>query len=243
MLSLRQGVVYVVRASLDAAWPLARPEQSLLTEPELHGVGRLRFPAHRRHAARSRAYLRSLLGEIRREDPQKVPIATGPTGKPYCRDGPAFNVSHSGGHLLIALSRTGRLGVDIEIMNELPEMDGVMASHFSSGERSRILQHTPGQRLKAFYRCWTRKEALVKALGGGLTLPLHQFSVDVDARKGNVLLAMDLPGTTLQAWRILPLEAPDGLAAALAHDTPETAVVELDWQPFGSPGRNRQAPV
>jgi phosphopantetheinyl transferase len=90
-----------------------------------------------------------------------------------------FNVSHSSGWAIYALG-LGEVGVDLEFVRPIPEMQALVDQYLSVAERSGFGSVPDDQELKAFYNCWTRKEAYVKVLGGGLFIPLDQFDVSVD---------------------------------------------------------------
>lgn len=216
MLALRADAVHLVHQRLDALWTAPLPSEACLTGDERRHVARLRFPHLRRRAERSRALLRLVLGAIRGEPPLAVPIRTGGYGKPWCPGGPAFNVSHADEDWLLALTPEGRLGVDIERVRPLDDLDAVAGMNFSEREREALARVPQAVRLRAFYRCWTRKEALVKAMGGGLNLPLQQFSVTMTGGGGNCLTELWLPGESQAAWQILPALDTDGRVAAVA---------------------------
>ncbi|MCC5858720.1 MAG: 4'-phosphopantetheinyl transferase superfamily protein [Ectothiorhodospiraceae bacterium] len=218
MLALRADAVHLVQQRLDAPWAAPLPAEAYLTGAERRRVDRLRFPHLRRRAARSRALLRLLLGAVRGESPHAVPIALGEQGKPRCPGGPAFNLSHADEDWLLALTPDGRLGVDLERVRPLDDLDAVAGMNFSQRELEALTRVPEASRLRAFYRCWTRKEALVKAMGGGLSLPLQQFSVAVTGGERNCLTELSLPGESLTAWRVLPALDTDDRVAAVALD-------------------------
>ena len=90
-----------------------------------------------------------------------------------------FNLAHSGGLALLAVTRSGAVGIDIERIRPLPDYDRIMRSFFSTAESEAILALPPADQLQAFFTCWTRKEAYLKATGDGITVPLDRFSVAI----------------------------------------------------------------
>ena len=146
-------------------------------------------------------------------------------GKPYL-DGRitgrdiAFNVSHSHGLALVALALGGRLGVDLEkVRPEVAWRD--LAKRYFSVAECRALQRYPEEDGRnAFFACWTRKEAFVKALGAGVSYGLGGFDVSVDPMEDYAALTLRSPDENAGGWLIRSLPVPAGYAAALALDRP-----------------------
>ena len=127
-------------------------------------------------------------------------------GRPWA-EGVAFNVSHSGEVGLIAVAAAGRrVGIDVQQIRETTDFTALAARFFHPDEAAAI-----GDRRDAFFRCWTRKEAVVKALGLGLQHPLGSFVVDVDAQGPQ-------PVEALSGMWVAGLDIDDGYAAAIAAD-------------------------
>jgi 4'-phosphopantetheinyl transferase len=128
----------------------------------------------------SRAALRAALGGCLRICPSRVALAYGSHGKP-CVPGQRlrFNLSHSGDRALIALALESEVGVDLEQIRPIAERDDIASRYFSLEERRDLLSLAPRERDRAFFTCWTRKEAYVKAAAAGLSLALNSFRVTV----------------------------------------------------------------
>ncbi len=115
--------------------------------------------------------LRRLLGTYLKCDPLAISFRFGPAGKPELQlSGPPlhFNISRSAGLGLFAFTFAGPVGVDIERITPMPELEMIIQSHFTPGERSSLDRLPPNERLLAFFQAWTLKEAIVKATGVGL---------------------------------------------------------------------------
>jgi 4'-phosphopantetheinyl transferase len=157
--------------------PLSVPAEDI---PALRGVlsagereraDRFQLPADRRRFTVSRYALRSVLGDCSRLAPRSLEFRYGRQGKPYLdRPGaPHFNLSHSGELALIAVCRDEPVGVDVEYALRAPDvMYELVDAHFSPADRRQLLALPVQSHRDAFFRCWTRKEALIKALGVGL---------------------------------------------------------------------------
>lgn len=164
------------------------------------------FPLHRRRFARGRSLLRGVLGEALGIDAARVAFSYNPQGRPEVA-GLHFNVSHTENQLLIALG-PAPLGVDIEASRRLDDQRGVARTAFSPAELA-AWDGTPG----AFYRLWTRKEALMKAHGLGFVMDSRSFTLSL------------APGPQVhEGFTILDLAAPAGFHAALAFAGGEPAL-------------------
>lgn len=125
-----------------------------------------------------RGMLRWLLGEYLNQPPQAIQLTYGERGKPALPDHPLqFNLAHSEGLALYGFMQSSTLGVDLEAVHPLPDMELVARSHFSPVERHDLFSLPATEQTTAFYRCWTRKEAYIKAESSGLYLPLDSFDV------------------------------------------------------------------
>lgn len=193
--------------------------RSILSSEELQRADRFRFENLKHSYTRSRGSLRLLLAHYLGRPPKEIELTCRPEGKPILRNSSRidFNVSHSGQMALYAFTVRCELGVDVEQLRKLDKPESIAARFFSTAEASELLSLTPEQRGLAFFRCWTRKEAYVKAVGDGLAIPLDRFQVTllpgVPARF--VQLAGDM-GTAAD-WTLDHLELAPGYLGALAY--------------------------
>lgn len=151
---------------------------------ELTRAERFRFDEDRARFVGSHAALRRILARYAGCDPSEIQFCVDPRGRPELKspvDGLRFSLSHSGALALVAVARGMQVGVDVERIVYKSDLDGV-ARHFFSADEVRVLESIDdaARRLRAFYACWTRKEACLKACGVGLGVPLSSFTVDVD---------------------------------------------------------------
>jgi 4'-phosphopantetheinyl transferase len=186
-----------------------------LSPSERERAARYRVEPARRSFVAARVALRRVLGERLGLAPADVPLADGDLGRPGVAGGRvSFNVSHSGAIGLIAVADgERRVGVDVEQVRPDTDFPVLAERFFHPAEAAAI-----GDRRDAFFRCWTRKEAVVKALGLGLTHPLDGFVVDVDATEPHAVEGV--AGLTVTGLPIDP-----GYAAGLAADAP----LEYAW--------------
>ncbi len=155
------------------------PFAGLLSAAERDRLGRFRFADHRRRFQIGHGSLRWILAGYLGAEPAAIEFTAGPRGKPYLRDGGLFfNLSHSGKLALIAVARV-EVGVDVEKVRRLESLTEIARRHFAPREFAALDALDGAARELAFYRCWTRKEAYIKALGEGLAMSLDSFEVSL----------------------------------------------------------------
>jgi 4'-phosphopantetheinyl transferase len=195
--------------------------EAMLDPAERGRAGRFRFESDRAVFVLGRGWLRFLLGRLTGVRPDAVSLAVAEHGKPFLPVGPggpapAFNLSHSGDLALIAVAAGGRLGVDVERIDPDRDVDPIADRFFSAREAATLAVLAPSLRRRAFYACWTRKEAYLKALGRGLSIPLKSFSVSLDPGEAPELLESD---GGVGGWWLEDVSPSPSFAAALAGDT------------------------
>lgn len=223
---LEPGHVHVWDVDLERPADEVARFEALLPEAEARRAARQPFEARRRDLVLSGVALRSILAAHLDVDPRSVRFVADPGGKPRLDPGwnatpLSFNLSHSRGRALIALSPGREVGVDVERLRRDLPIERLAARFFSPREIA-ALRATPDPiRPAAFFACWTRKEAFVKATGAGIfRQPLQSFAVSVEPGSGPVPLVM--PGHAQEAgrWRLESLDAGPGYAAAVAVEGP-----------------------
>jgi 4'-phosphopantetheinyl transferase len=219
---LKKGEVPVWTAELDnlTETRLGQLARSLSRDENQRAV-RFRFERDRNRFVVCRGVLREILGTYLQRDPEKIDFYYGPQGKPYLDEPNGhtleslyFNVSHSSDRAIYALGM-GEVGVDLEFVKPIPEMQALVDHYFSVAERNAFGSVPPDLKLKAFYSCWTRKEAYVKACGGGFLIPLDQFDVSVDPElPARLVCVQGTPGDQLP-WSLHGFDLSTEAVAAL----------------------------
>ena len=164
--------------------PANNDPPSVLSPDEVERAGRFHFPEHRARYERARSGLRCIVGIYTGRDPRSIQFEYGPHGKPELGNGGRlhFNLSHSGDLAVIGLALDSPIGVDVEQIRPVPELEGVASRFFRLEEAESILRWSGEERIKAFFRIWTRKEAMLKLTGEGLRRPLNTLlSADTEA--------------------------------------------------------------
>ena len=190
----------------------------LLSLDERERASRFKFDKDRRRFVVARAALRTLLGRYLHVHGSEIKFLYGSKGKPYLGGAqnakPRFNVSHSGEFALIAFTDDEPVGVDIELIHEMDDAESVVRRFFSPVEVEQWMGLPARLRSRAFFDCWTRKEAYVKAVGDGLSMPLDRFAVAF--RPGDSPTIAFLDANPDRQWSLFDLTPAPGYAGALA---------------------------
>jgi 4'-phosphopantetheinyl transferase len=162
-----------------------------------------------------------ILGRYIGVDPKELRFIHGKHGKPTldcltANGSIQFNMSHSEGLALFGFARDHEIGVDIEFIRDIPEMDRI-AEQFFSNKESGVFRSLPESKKKeAFFNCWTRKEAFIKAIGDGLYQPLDMFEVSLRPGEPARLLSIDGDSRRASRWLIQDIKPAPGFTAAFA---------------------------
>lgn len=227
-ISLPENVVHVWKARLDVPATSIPALQWVLSAEEVARAQRFYFERDRRRWIVARSLLRQLLGRYTQTDPRLISFDLNTYGKPALAS-PArhtalrFNVSHSAELVLYAFAWRRQLGVDVEYMRPAIEYDEIARHSFSPFEQKALAGLSGEEKHEAFYRCWTRKEAYIKARGMGLSLPLDLFDVSLLPGEPAALLCSREDPQEVQRWSMRLLEPGPGYAGALM-------VEGTDWQ-------------
>lgn len=219
-LPLRAGEVHLWRVDLAATADGEPRWLEILSSDEQARAARFHFARDRRRFATTRALLRIVLASYLGSEPQELVFSYSEKGKPFLEpqsrdDRLEFNVSHSGELALMAFSRERQLGVDVEQIRENLDPASIARRYFSQNEQKQLAALEPTERYGGFFRCWTRKEAYIKARGDGLSLSLDSFDVSLAPGDHNALLSSRADGTEVTGWSLQDLSVAGQYAAAL----------------------------
>lgn len=197
----------VVTASMDPPDDEVAELAELLDDGERTRAARFSFDEPRRRFIVSRGRLRRTLQSLGAGDAAALRFVTGAHGKPTLVDGALrFNVSHSDDLWVCAVSRDREIGIDVERRRPDRPFDRLAARFFSPPEAEQVLALEGEERMAAFYRCWTRKEAWLKARGFGISIPLDSFQVTVAAGEEPRLVASAGEPGEERRWRFASLD-------------------------------------
>lgn len=223
---LAEDEVHVWRVVLDlGAAELARLEATLSPE-EAARAARLRFEPDRRGFLAAHGALRDILARYLGADPARLEFRRAAFGKPALAPacGAAwlrFNLSHSHGLALCAVARHREVGVDVERIRALID-ERLIARRFFAPQEVAALESLPAEeQTTAFFRCWTRKEAYIKARGEGLGIPLDSFTVSLGPEGSSAVAG----------WSLEALAPASGYAGAVTAEGRAWRLRLWDWQP------------
>lgn len=219
--ALLENEVHIWRADLSHPGEILNTYMKDLSTEEHTQADRFHFESDRRRYILSHSRLHRLLGGYLGVEPDSISFESAERGKPhlggqYSASGLEFNLAHSGEMALFGFCRGATIGVDIEHLRPLPDLDRLAARYFSKQEQEQLAQLPSEKKVDAFFKCWTCKEAFIKNIGDGLYYPLDKFEVDVNP---------DLPGRLLRVasdpheadhWRLEYFSAGEAYPSALA---------------------------
>jgi 4'-phosphopantetheinyl transferase len=215
--------VWLIPLPDDTQLPCGLPHH--LSREESDRAARFIFPRDRVRFTVAHTALRDILARYTGGDAAAITLSTAEKGKPYLADHPDihFNLSHSGAWAMVAVARQGEVGVDIECIRENRSTDDIADRFFAPAEVRELMMTPPDRRTQAFFACWSRKEAYIKARGEGLRIPLDSFEVSLGEE------ALLRKAEDRERWSICALQAPPGYAAALVAEGSGWRVRQLDW--------------
>ena len=213
--ALSENELHIWRAWLDVETQEYARLASYLSADELLRAERFVFARDRHHFTVARGRLRELLGMYLKTPPESVQFQTAQYGK-LSLPGDAkirFNLTHSCGLALYGLAMERELGIDVERMRSEFATEDIAERYFSMAERNELKGLRAETRTAAFFLCWTRKEAYVKALGGGLQISLDSFDVSVTPGHPEKLRSMDS-----ERWSMRSFSPAEGFVASIVGE-------------------------
>lgn len=213
--------VHVWRVAFDLPPEGLEKLHRTLSPEEVAKAARFHFEKDQRQSTVARGCLRAILGRYLGLAPESLRFRYNAFGKPEldAATAPAplrFNLAHSGGLVLLAFNRGREIGVDVERIRPNFATDDIAKRFFAPVEVQTLLALQEEARPRAFFNCWTRKEAFIKARGLGLSLPLGHFAVTLAPGESPALLSAQGDAEAPARWTFRDLDAGEGFAAALA---------------------------
>jgi 4'-phosphopantetheinyl transferase len=234
VLTLSRQDVHVWRTSLDLSPEHIRRLRQFLAADEITRAERFYFEKDRQHFIVARGVLRVILSRYLGIAPRRLVFSYSSYGKPALAMAPGndwlrFNVSHSHTLGLYAVARSREVGIDVEHIRANVDSELIAESYFSPREVAALRALPADQRRDAFFTCWTRKEAYIKARGEGLSFPLDRF--DVSLAPGEPAALLRTLGDPLEAcrWSLQALAPGAGYMAALAVEGHDWQLSRWQW--------------
>jgi 4'-phosphopantetheinyl transferase len=249
-MTLSSHDVHVWRASLELSAEHVQRLRQTLAADEIARAERFYFEKDRKHFIVARGVLRVILSRYLGLDPTQLEFSYSSYGKPALTTSPGkdwlrFNLSHSHELALYAITYGREVGIDIEYMRDKVSSEAI-AEHYFSPREVTVLRALPvSLRREAFFTCWTRKEAYIKARGEGLSFPLDHFDVSLVPGEPAALLHTLGDPHEASRWSLQALAPAMGYAAALAVEGHDWRLSCWQWAPSWSessdPSRSMQS--
>ena len=211
-LALLLNDVHIWRINLNSDELQLQFFRETLSSDEIARAERFYFPEHRQRFIAGRGTLRTILGQYLDIDPKQVEFEYQPRGKPllaakFAGKGLLFNLSHSQDLALLGVSYQNQIGVDLEYIRTMSDLEGLAKRFFSAREYEYLRLLSPAQQQQIFFRYWTCKEAYLKATGDGL-VQLEEIEIDLTPNQPSKLLVSG-------DWSLSELTPADNFAAAV----------------------------
>ncbi len=236
---LSSNAVHVWCASLEQDATRIQQLARTLSEDELTRAKRFYFERDRNHFIVGRGLLRTILREYTGIEPNQIEFTYGTRGKPALKH-PAnhnrlqFNVSHSQGLILYAITCDRAIGIDLECIRPTSDVESLAKRFFSAREYAAISNLPPQQKQEAFFNAWTRKEAYLKATGEGLA-QLEQVEVSLIPGEPPQLLSIQQDVQAAKQWSLQALTPATGYIAAVAVEGHDWCLNCWQWPESGIP--------
>jgi len=236
---LRESAVHVWCVWLDASEAESDPRSPILSAEEREQAGRMRLGHVRRRFVARRAALRRILGRYLNAGPEAIRFDRGAYGKPSLAQPLSgsrirFSTTHSAGVALVAMALDTDVGVDIEQIRANIEYEDLCRRYFAPSEQASVGRFPEAERLAAFFRGWARKEAVMKALGTGLSLGLDQLVVSLEAGPAPKIYSIQGSAAAAGRWHLNDLQPVPGYVAALARPAGPCRVECFRWAGIGT---------
>lgn len=222
--------VYLYVQTLPVAEDLLATLYGVLNQEEQQRAARYHFERDRTRFIVARGLLRCLLSVYLNKPAEGIVFQYGPQGKPTVADSIVqFNVSHSDDRVLIGIGYHHPLGVDVEHMTRTVEVDSIAPRFFTVNEAKQIQALSGIAQRRAFFNVWTRKEALLKTIGSGLSLSLQACEVSVGDETVSTIFACNAPSFNAHDWLVHShILTDDYLAAAVVHQDLKVVWVSIN---------------
>ena len=223
---LSEKEVHVWCASIEASNERRLQFMETFSDDEHKRLQRFHFERHRHQFIIARGTLREIIGQYLEIEPAEANFDYGQNGKPFIISNSElssirFNISHSGDVVVYAFVLDTEIGIDIEKVCNIDDCMAIAKSFFSSTEIDDLQKVSRESLLEAFYSCWTRKEAYIKAKGQGLGIPLNQFSVSVRPDLSPALVSTEFAPDEAAQWTLRDLPIIEGYIGAIAIQKPD----------------------
>ncbi len=209
--------VHIWLIKYDQSNHLLSAAKHILSDEEKRRADRFHFDIDHKRFSMTRTLLKIILGNCLSKPSQDIQFIFNKHGKPMLADSGNeihFNVSHSGNLGMIAISNISKIGIDVEQFRNEMITENIAKRFFSKLEVEEFLKLAEDEKLQGFFNCWTRKEAFIKAVGLGLSLPLNAFDVTLKPNEPARLVAVRYKNEIATNWTLTDIKLKNGYASA-----------------------------
>ena len=202
-----------------------------LSDDENFRLNKFKITAKRYEFSRVRSILRYLLKRYLNADPRSIKFGMSSHGKPFVIGHDiSFNVTHSHGCALIGFTRNTPIGLDVEKLRNKVDCQGLSRRYFSPNESDELLAIAEEDQQQAFFTCWTRKEAFVKALGRGIGFGLDNFDVAFQNHDQPRIKDIRFKEENAKHWGVASLNTSPGYVASICYKSEKpNPIQEFTW--------------
>lgn len=231
-----QNTVHLWSASLSVSDQIYNFLSQGLSSDEWRRADHFVFEQDRRNFIVARGVLRDVLAKYLDRQPKEIIFDYEPYGKPKISHTETatpveFNLSHSSGLFVLAVADGKKVGIDVERVRSLPDLEQIVSHAFSSYEQNELSKLRGEEKYRGFFRCWTRKEAYLKARGDGLLVPLDTFDMSLAADNPIHMLSNRLDPHEVSRWSFYTFLPEQGFIGALAMQGQEVVPNFKRWTP------------
>lgn len=233
-ITLASGEVHLWRANLNLSPLQVEVGRGILSADERERADRMVTQVLKNRRAAAQSILRDVLARYLSISPSEIIFSQGERGKPSVQNSDLeFNMSHTEDWALIALTRIHPIGVDIEFIKTSKYHDSIVEKNYSPQEFVQYQSLPEGEKLEAFFRGWTRKEAYIKAIGLGLYYPLEKFTVDLSSKEDKSMLSIEGSSERASTWLLPTFWAGEKIIGSVAIEAEVKDWLFYDWKDFG----------
>ena len=225
--NLQHRDVHVWRSWLDPSRGDLNQIKSSLSDDEHDAAKKFHFERDRTRYVMSHGILRKILSQYLSMPPDEIRFTRDEFGKPLLETNPGeikFNLSHSESMALFSFTQSSSIGVDIEHIHPIKDIHLIAKSFLSSEEMEAFLEIPKEMQQGSFFRVWTRKEALSKAIGTGISMPLEQLEVGVNPEESPVLKISNRELLEPANWQLVDLNPAHNYVGAVAVENSEISL-------------------
>ncbi|MEO8211506.1 MAG: 4'-phosphopantetheinyl transferase superfamily protein [bacterium] len=217
--------IHIYQSTLEKTAAEINDLESILSTDELTKAYRYKFEADKNNYIVCRALLRNILSDYLSIKPSLITFSYYEKGKPYINNSfIKFNLAHSHNYAVFAFTPGKEVGIDIEYYRELQDALQIAKRYFSKSEIEEF-ENTSHENIKiAFFNCWTRKEAFIKAVGEGLSYPLADFSVTLNPEDPKILWIKTKPNE-IKKWSLHDIKVKENYISSLAIKSNDSEIV------------------